>query len=197
MKKLFAWLALFTLAFALSGCDKIAEKPAMFNNVDITGADYARDFKLTDHTGKVRTLADFKGKVVFLFFGYTQCPDVCPTTMAEMAAVLKSLGPDADKVQVLFVTVDPERDTQELLSQYVPAFHPSFLGLRGDLAQTAAIGKEFKIFYAKTAGSTPDSYSVDHTYGSYVFDQAGKVRLFVRHGKGPAPIVHDIKLLLK
>ena len=193
MKKL---LALFLLAMALVACDKVSNKPVVFNNVDITGADYARDFKLTDHTGKVRTLADFKGKVVFLFFGYTQCPDVCPTTMAEMAAVMQALGPDAKQVQVLFVTVDPERDTQALLSQYVPAFHPSFIGLRGDAAATAATAKEFKVFYAKSAGTTPDNYSVDHTYGSYVFDRSGKIRLFVRHGKGPAPIVHDIKLLL-
>jgi protein SCO1/2 len=189
MKKL---LALFALALLLVACNK----PAVFNNVDITGADYARDFKLVDHTGKPRSLADFKDKVVFLFFGYTQCPDVCPTTMAEMAAVMKALGPQADKVQVLFVTVDPERDTQELLAQYVPAFHPSFIGLRGDAAATAAVAKEFKVFYAKSPGATPDSYSVDHTYGSYVFDRSGKIRLFVRHGKGPAPIIHDIQLLL-
>ena len=193
MKKL---LALFALALLLLGCDKVSNKPVTFNNVDITGADYAKDFKLADHTGKLRTLADFKGKVVFLFFGYTQCPDVCPTTMAEMAAVMQALGPQAAQVQVLFVTVDPERDTQELLAQYVPAFHPSFIGLRGDAATTAATAKEFKVFYAKSAGTTPDNYSVDHTYGSYVFDRSGKIRLFVRHGKGPAPIIHDIKLLL-
>ena len=193
MKKL---LALFALALLLVACDKVSNKPVAFNNVDMTGADYARDFALVDHTGKPRTLADFKGKVVFLFFGYTQCPDVCPTTMAEMAAVMQALGPQAEQVQVLFVTVDPERDTQELLSQYVPAFHPSFIGLRGDSAATAAVAKEFKVFYAKSAGTTPDNYSVDHTYGSYVFDRDGKIRLFVRHGKGPAPIIHDIKLLL-
>ena len=193
MKKL---LALFALALLLVACDKVSNKPVAFNNVDMTGADYARDFALVDHTGKPRTLADFKGKVVFLFFGYTQCPDVCPTTMAEMAAVMQALGPQAEQVQVLFVTVDPERDTQELLSQYVPAFHPSFIGLRGDTAATAAVAKEFKVFYAKSAGTTPDNYSVDHTYGSYVFDRDGKIRLFVRHGKGPAPIIHDIKLLL-
>jgi protein SCO1 len=193
MKKL---LALFALALMLVACDKFSHKPVVFNNVDITGADYAKDFKLLDHTGKPRTLADFKGKVVFLFFGYTQCPDVCPTTMAEMAAVMQALGPQAQQVQVLFVTVDPERDTQQLLAQYVPAFHPSFIGLRGDAAATAAVAKEFKVFYAKSAGSSPDNYSVDHTYGSYVFDRSGKIRLFVRHGKGPAPIIHDIKLLL-
>jgi protein SCO1 len=193
MKKL---LVLFALALLLAGCDKAADKPVTFTNVDITGADYARDFKLVDHTGKVRTLADFKGKVVFLFFGYTQCPDVCPTTMAEMAAVMQALGPQAPQVQVLFVTLDPERDIQELLAQYVPAFHPSFIGLRGDLAATAATAKEFKVFYAKSPGSTPGSYAIDHTAGSYVFDRNGKIRLFVRHGHGPAPIVHDIKLLL-
>jgi protein SCO1/2 len=193
MKKL---LALCALALLLVACDKLSDKPVVFNNVDITGADYARHFTLVDHTGKPRTLGDFKGKVVFLFFGYTQCPDVCPTTMAEMAAVMKALGPQASQVQVLFITVDPERDTQELLAQYVPAFDPSFIGLRGDAEATAATAKEFKVFYAKSPGATPQSYSVDHTYGSYVFDRSGKIRLFVRHGKGPAPILHDIALLL-
>lgn len=193
MKKLFA---LLVMAMALAACDKLSPKPVPFNNVDITGAEYARGFSLVDHNGKLRTLADFKGKVVFLFFGYTQCPDVCPTTMAEMAEVMKLLGPQADKVQVLFVTVDPERDAQQLLAEYVPAFHPSFIGLRGDAAQTAVVGRDFKIFYAKSAGTTPDNYAMDHTAGSYVFDQAGKIRLFVRHGKGAAPIAQDIRQLL-
>ena len=193
MKKLFA-MCLF--AVALTGCSKVADKPAVFNNVDITGAQYARDFKLTDHTGAARTMADFKGKVTVLFFGFTQCPDVCPTTMAELAQVKQSLGAQADKLQVLFVTVDPERDTQQLLAQYVPAFDPTFIGLRGDAAATAAVAKEFKIFYAKSAGATPANYSMDHTAGSYVFDREGKIRLFVRHGKGPAPIAQDIKQLL-
>ena len=196
MKKILALCVLaLTLALGLSGCDK-SSTPPVFNNVDITGAQYARDFALTDHTGKARTLADFKGKVVFLFFGYTQCPDVCPTTMAEMASVLKELGPQADKVQVLFITVDPERDTQELLAQYVPAFNPTFIGLRGDAAATARVAKEFKVFYAKSPGATPETYSMDHTAGSYVFDTEGKIRLFVRHGKGATPIAQDIKLLL-
>jgi protein SCO1/2 len=192
MKK---FLSLCALALMLAACDKPAAPP-VFNNVDITGAEYARDFALTDHTGKARTLADFKGKVVFLFFGFTQCPDVCPTTMTEMATVLKELGPQADKVQVLFITIDPERDTQELLAQYVPAFNPTFIGLRGDAAATAKVAKEFKVFYAKSPGTTPDAYSMDHTAGSYVFDAHGKIRLFVRHGKGAAPIAQDIKLLL-
>ena len=193
MKKIFALCALLLL---LAGCDKLANKPLSFQNTDLTGLDYAKDFALTDHNGKPRTLADFKGKVVVMFFGFTQCPDVCPTTMAEMAAVMKALGPQADKVQVLFVTVDPERDTQQLLAQYVPAFDPRFLGLYGDAAATAKVAKEFKVFYAKQPGKTPGSYTVDHTAASYVFDQNGKIRLFVRHGKGPEPIVHDIKQLL-
>jgi protein SCO1/2 len=193
MKKL---LALFLLAVALllAAC---GEKPAVqFQNTDLTGASFARDFALTDHTGKPRTMADFKGKVVIMFFGYTQCPDVCPTTMAEMSAVMKALGPQADQVQVLFVTVDPERDTQQLLAEYVPAFDQRFLGLYGTPEQTAAMGKEFKVLYSKVAGKEPGSYSVDHTAASYVFDKQGKLRLLIRPGQGPAPAVHDLKLLL-
>jgi protein SCO1/2 len=193
MKKL---LILLAMVLSLAACDKLGNKPASFQNTDLTGLDYARDFALTDHTGKPRTLADFKGKVVVMFFGYTQCPDVCPTTMAEMASVMKELGPQADQVQVLFVTVDPERDTPALLAQYVPAFDPRFLGLYGDAAATARVAKEFKVFYAKVPGKTPGSYSMDHTAGSYVFDRNGKIRLFLRHGQGAAPITHDLKQLL-
>ena len=193
MKKL---LTLLALACLLAACgDKGAAKPA-FKNTDLTGLGYAREFALTDHHGQPRTLADFKGKVVLMFFGYTQCPDVCPTTMAEMAAVMQELGPQADQVQVLFVTLDPERDTQALLAQYAPTFDRRFLGLRGDAAATAKVAKEFKVFYAKVEGKTPGSYTVDHTAGSYVFDREGKIRLFIRHGQGAAPITHDIKLLL-
>ncbi|SFH90437.1 protein SCO1/2 [Collimonas sp. OK307] len=168
-----------------------------FINTDVTGLGYARDFALTDHTGKPRTLADYKGKAVVVFFGYTQCPDVCPTTMVEMADVMKELGPLASKVQVLFVTVDPERDTQELLSHYVPAFDPSFVGLYGDQAATDKVAKEFRVFYQKVPGKTPGSYTMDHTAGSYVFDPEGHIRLFIRHGQGADPIAHDLKLLLK
>jgi protein SCO1/2 len=193
MKKL---LALMALALLLTGCDKVNNRPAAFQNTDLTGLDYARDFALTDHTGKPRTLADFKGKVVVMFFGYTQCPDVCPTTMAEMANVVKELGPAGKDVQVLFVTIDPERDTQQLLASYVPAFNPTFLGLYGDAAATARVAKEFKVFYAKVPGSTPENYSMDHTAGSYVFDRNGKLRLFLRHGKGAASIVPDLRQLL-
>jgi len=200
-------LALLLSSLLLSACgDKPADDgnqitlspvKSQFANTDVTGLAYAKDFALTDHTGKPRTLADFKGKAVVLFFGYTQCPDVCPTTMAEMAAVMKELGPLADKVQVLFVTIDPERDTQALLAQYIPAFDARFLGLYGDLAATEKTAKEFKVFYQKVPGKTPGSYTMDHTAGSYVFDPQGRIRLFIRHGQGAAPIAHDLKLLLQ
>jgi protein SCO1/2 len=194
MKKLLSVLA---MALALSACGQQPSAPKLeFKNTDLTGLDYAQGFALTDHTGKARTLADFKGKVVVMFFGYTQCPDVCPTTMVEMASVMKELGPLAEQVQVAFVTVDPERDTQALLAEYVPAFDPRFLGLYGDAAATAKVAKEFKVFYAKVPGKTPGSYTVDHTAGSYVFDRNGKIRLFLRHGQGAAPIAHDLKQLL-
>lgn len=200
-----ALLAAFIAFPLLGGCDRGDDKgggmvlsPAKspFKNTDVTGLGYARDFTLTDHNGKQRRLEDFRGKVVVAFFGYTQCPDVCPTTMAELASVMQELGPKADQVQVLFVTVDPERDTQALLAQYVPAFDPRFLGLYGDAAATAKVAKEFKVFYAKVEGKTAGNYSMDHIAGSYVFDRKGKVRLFVRHGQGAAPIVHDLKQLL-
>lgn len=194
MTRLFS---LLVLSFLLAACDfKGNPAPLSFQNTDLTGADYAQGFALTDHTGRPRTLADFKGKVVLLFFGYTQCPDVCPSTMAEMAAVMKQLGALAGQVQVLFVTLDPERDTRQLLAQYVPAFDARFVGLYGDLARTAKTAADFKVFYAKVAGKTPGSYSIDHSAGSYVFDRNGKIRLFVRHGQGAAPILHDLKLLL-
>jgi len=187
---------LLAVLFALlsAGC---APSPPAFKNTDLTGADCCRDFRLTDHKGQVRTLADFRGKVVIMFFGYTQCPDVCPTTMMEMTAVLQQLGADAARVQMLFVTVDPERDTRELLANYVPAFNPSFIGLYGDLETTARTAKEFRVFYQKQPGSTPTSYTVDHTAGSYVFDPQGKVRLFARYGDGGANLAADLRLLLK
>jgi protein SCO1/2 len=181
------------LALALAGCGL---SPPAFKNTDVTGSDCCRDFRLTDHNGKTRTLADFRGKVVVIFFGYTQCPDVCPTTMTELKAVLQQLGPDAQRVQVLFVTLDPERDTRELLANYVPAFDPSFLGLYGDLETTAKTAKEFRVFYQKQPGPTPSSYTLDHTAGSYVFDPQGRVRLFVRHGDGGANLVADLRALL-
>jgi protein SCO1/2 len=191
---LLARLIIFVLAALLVGCELGAER---FNNVDITGASYARDFRLTDFNGRPRSLADFRGKVVVMFFGYTQCPDVCPTTMADMAEVKRRLGPDGGKVQVIFVTLDPDRDTPEVLSQYVPGFDPTFLGLRGTRDETAAIAKDFKVFYQKVPGKTETSYTIDHTAGSYVFDTEGRVRLFLRHAGAVDPIVADLRKLLR
>jgi protein SCO1/2 len=193
MKRLLPILLACALGLSVTACDK---KAASFQNTDVTGLDYAKGFALTDHTGKPRTLADFKGKVVVVFFGYAQCPDVCPTTMAEMATVMQKLGPQADQVQVLFITLDPERDTRELLANYVPAFDKRFIGLYGTPEQIAKTAKEFKVFYAKVPGTDPKTYTIDHTAGSYVFDRDGKLRLFVRHGQGPDPIVHDLRQLL-
>jgi len=184
-------------AFCLVLCLVACEKKPVFSNTDLTGLGYAKDFKLTDHTGKERSLKDFKGKVVLVFFGFTQCPDICPTTMAEMASVMQQLGPQADRLQVIFITLDPERDTQQLLAKYVPAFDARFLGLYGDAAATAAVAKEFKVFYQKVPGKNPANYTIDHTSGSYAYDPQGRVRLYVRHGQAIAPIVSDIKLLLE
>jgi len=198
MKKLLpALLLACTLGVSLTACDKLPGKQDVsFQNTDVTGLDYAKGFSLTDHTGKQRTLADFKGKAVVVFFGYTQCPDVCPTTMAEMASVMQKLGPQADQVQVVFITVDPERDTQELLASYVPAFDKRFIGLRGTPEQTAKVAKDFKVFYEKVPGTEPGSYTINHMAGSFIFDKDGRVRLFVRHGTGADAIVHDIRQLL-
>jgi len=196
MKKLLSALVLGAAVLA-AGCDKLPAKAPSFNNTDITGLDYAKGFSLTDHTGKPRTLQDYRGKLVVLFFGYTQCPDVCPTTMAKMATVMKDLGPASKDVQVLFVTLDPERDTQELLAAYVPAFHPSFIGLYGDKAATDRTAKEFKLFYTKRpSGDDPKNYTVDHMTGSYVFDREGRVRLLVRHESEPGAIAADLRQLL-
>lgn len=186
--------ALLCVSLLLSGCQKDAPQ---FKNTDITGASFARELSLTDQFGKVRTLTDFKGKAVVIFFGYTQCPDICPTTMMEMANVMKNLGKDAERVQVLFVTVDPERDTQDLLAAYVPNFDPRFLALRGDAAQTAKVAQEFKVVYQKSAGKSPDNYTMDHTAASYIFDPQGRVRLFVQYGQKADAITHDLRLLLR
>ena len=183
------------LTIGLVACSP-APDAIRFNATDVTGADWGRDFHLTDATGKPRQLSDFKGSVVVLFFGYTQCPDVCPTTMSKLHQVMKTLGDDAKRVQVLFVTLDPERDTPELLAQYVPAFDARFLGLYGTPDVTAATARDFRIFYQKQAGSKPGSYTIDHTAGLYAFDPQGRLRLFVRDGEAPAKIAADIKLLL-
>jgi protein SCO1/2 len=190
-----ALFSLFLAAAALfAGCGEPAPPP--FRATDITGAPYGAQFVLTDHKGVERRLGDFRGKVVTLFFGFTQCPDVCPTNLTAMAEVMKLLGDDAKRIQVLFVTVDPERDTQELLAEYVPAFHPDFLGLRGDEAATKAAAREFKVFYQKVPGQTAGSYTMDHSAGTYVFDPAGRLRLYIKHGETPEAIAHDIRLLL-
>ncbi len=193
-RRTFSVAALAVLGAAVGGCDGPAKQT--FNAVDITGAEYARTLELPDQFGKLRSLADFKGKVTVVFFGFTQCPDVCPTTMSELAAVKKALGTDGERVQGVFVTVDPERDTPEILRSYMAAFDPSFIALRGTADQTKAAAKEFKVFYAKVPGKTEGSYSVDHTAGAYVFDPRGKVRLFVRHGGGAPALTADLKALL-
>ncbi len=178
----------------MSAC---SDKKPEFKAVDITGADYAKDFALTDHNGQTRALADFKGKVVVLFFGYTQCPDVCPTTMAELAEVKKQLGQDGDKLQALFVSVDPERDTPALLKAYMANFDPSFLALRPTPEQLPELAKSFKMYYKKVDGKTPTSYTMDHSAGSYVYDPQGRVRLFTRYGSGTPALVSDLQQLLK
>jgi protein SCO1/2 len=178
----------------LGGCDRTAA-PA-FKAIDITGADYARELNLTDPDGRRRTLAEFRGKVVVVFFGFTQCPDVCPTTLAELAAVRRELGAVGERVQGIFVSVDPERDTPELLKAYIENFGAGFVALRGTPEETQAAARQFKVFYAKVPGKTESSYTIDHTAGAYVFDTEGRVRLFTRHGTGAAALVHDIRLLL-
>jgi protein SCO1/2 len=183
-------------ALLLAACQKSGPERTAFKGIDLTGADYARALNLTDQDGRARSLADFKGKVVVLFFGFTQCPDVCPTTMAEVAEVKRSLGADGDRVLGVFVTVDPERDTAALLKAYLGSFDPSFVGLRGSEEQTRATAKEFKVFYAKVPGKTPETYTIDHTAASFIFDTEGRVRVYARYGAGAQPLIDDIKLLL-
>jgi protein SCO1 len=189
-------LILATVAALLAACDSGGPAKPAFKAVDITGADYAKDLNLKDADGKPRQLADFKGKVTVVFFGYTQCPDVCPTTLVELAQVKKALGADGARVQGVFVTVDPERDTPELLKAYVANFGADFVALRGTPDETKAAAKNFKVFYNKVPGKTDTSYTVDHTAGSYVFDAQGKVRLFTRYGSGAEALTADLKLLL-
>ena len=180
------------LAALLAACQPAGAK---FKSTDISGADYGRGFALADHTGKPRTLADFSGKLVVLSFGFTYCPDICPTILADLAGVLKDLGAEADRVQVLFITVDPERDTPELLAKYVAAFDPRFMGLSGDPEATRQTAKEFKIFFEKRKAE--GGYSVDHSAQSYVLDGQGRLRLFVRHDRIAADLADDLRTLLK
>ena len=185
------WSAMLFLA----GCGNTV-KPT-FISTDITGAEFGRGFKLADHTGEIRSLGDFKGKAIVLFFGYTHCPDICPATMGELAAAMQKLGKDAARVQVLFVTVDPERDTPALLKEYLSAFNPTFLGLSGDALATKAIANEFKIVYQKQMGTSADHHTMDHSAGSYIFDTKGRLRLYVSNGADRNVFAQDIAELLR
>jgi protein SCO1/2 len=197
-RKLLQCVALGSVSMALlatvSGCSDA--KPS-FTAIDVTGADYAKDFELTDHNGQVRHLTDFAGKIVVVFFGYTQCPDFCPTTMTELLEVKKALGKDGERLQVLFVTVDPARDTPEVLKAYVGNFDPKFLGVYTTPDKLAALAKDFKAYYKKVDGKTPTSYTMDHSAGSYVYDTQGRLRLFTRYGSGVPALTQDIAQLLK
>jgi len=192
--RFFSALALAAFVVGLGACSE--PKPA-FKGVDITGADYAKELNLPDQNGQVRKLKDFSGKLVVVFFGYTQCPDVCPTTMQELAEVKRLLGPNGDKLQAVFVTVDPERDTAELLKAYVENFDASFVALRPTPEQLPFIAKDFKIYFKRVDGKTPTSYTVDHSAGSFTFDTQGRVRLFNRYGIGAQALADDFNLLLK
>jgi len=190
------FLTLLCCLFVLVACDnKTSTSKVSFVNTDITGSDIGRDFELTDHTGKRRTLADYRGKVVALFFGFAQCPDICPTTLSDLAQVKQQLGVDGDKFQVLFITVDPERDTQEVLAGFVPAFDSSFVALRGDKAEIDKVAKDFKVFAQKVAGKDGGNYTIDHPAATYVYDTQGRVRLFVRHGQ-TLSLIADVKQLI-
>lgn len=190
------FLTLLCCLFILVACDnKTSTSKVSFVNTDITGSDIGRDFELTDHTGKRRTLADYRGKVVALFFGFAQCPDICPTTLADLAQVKQQLGAEGNQLQVLFITVDPERDTQEVLAGFVPAFDSSFVALRGDKAEIDKVTKDFKVFAQKVAGKDGSNYTIDHTAATYVYDTQGRIRLFVRHGQ-TLSLIADVKQLI-
>ncbi|MDB5931197.1 MAG: electron transport protein SCO1/SenC [Polaromonas sp.] len=194
VKTLTALAVLPMISGLLAACTP--EKP-QFKSIDLTGADYAQGFSLADHNGKLRTLKDFAGKVVVVFFGFVQCPDVCPTSMAELAQIKKLLGPEGDKLQAIFITVDPERDTPELLKAYMANFDPGFLALRPTPDQLAQVARDFKIYYKKVDGKTAGSYTMDHSAGSYVFDEKGRIRLYNRYGSGAEALASDIRLLIK
>jgi protein SCO1/2 len=188
-----AWGAgLAAMALALSGC---SEAPS-FTGIDITGADYAQGFSLTDHNGQARTLADFKGQAVVVFFGFTQCPDVCPTSMSEMAQAKQLLGEQGSRLQGLFISIDPERDTADIMKAYMASFDPSFLALYAKPDELPALAKSFKVYYKKVDGPTPTSYTMDHSAGSYVFDPQGRIRLYHRYNSGAPALANDVKALL-
>jgi protein SCO1/2 len=189
---IFRRLLLMLLIALLLAC---TPEPAAFRNTDLTGATFGRQLSLLDHHGQARSLTDFRGKVIVLFFGYTSCPDICPTMLARLADVMKALGADAQGVQVLFVTVDPQRDSAERLKDFVPWFNPTFLGLRGDEAQTKAATEEFRVFAARKAVDGELGYVIDHSAGAYVFDPAGRLRLYVKDTASVGDIADDIRLL--
>ena len=194
--KSLAALALPLPALGILGA--CSDPKAQFRAVDLTGADYAKDFQLTDFNGQPRTLADYKGKIVVLFFGFTQCPDVCPTTLSELAEAKKLLGADGEKLQGLFISVDPERDTPEVLKEYMKAFDPSFVALYASSPEKlAAVAKDFKVYYKKVDGKTPSTYTMDHTAASYIYDTQGRLRLYTRYGSGAQALADDVRLLLK
>ena len=188
-------LQLLPAVFA-AGLAACGEKKPQFSGVDLTGADYARDFQLPDTEGRVRSLQDFRGKAVIVFFGYTQCPDVCPTTLAEIAQARQILGADGARVLGVFVTLDPERDTPQVLKPYVDNFGPGFVALRPTPEQLVAVAKEFKIYYKKVEGKAPGSYTMDHTAASFVYDPQGRLRLYTRYGTGPQALAGDLRQLL-
>lgn len=195
MQKFLKICSLAILLSFLAACQPATEAGKLVSQ-DISGADFGQTFHLTDHTGKPRTMDDFKGKAIALFFGYTHCPDVCPTTMADLKQTMKLLGPRADEVQVLFVTLDPKRDTQEVLAQFVPSFDARFIGLRGSEEEIAATAAVFKIYAKKVEAQGQSGYTIDHSAGMYIFDKNGKIRLYVDYGQKPADIANDIKLIL-
>ena len=194
MKKIF----IFALLFVLSACEagQSSSSNAPLVATDITGAEFAKPFTLTDHTGKKRTMSDFAGKVVVLFFGYTHCPDVCPTTLNDLKSTMKLLGDQSNEVQVLFVTLDPQRDTQEVLAKFVPSFDERFIGLWGSLQETAETMGHYKIYFSKVPGDSENNYTIDHSSGIYVFDKTGKVRYYMGYGQKPPDMASDIKKLL-
>ena len=196
-RRLLCGLGGLTLLGLTGGCDRLGGSPKLpFKSLGITGANYARELKRTDPEGRTRQHSELRGKLAVVFFGYTQCPDVCPTTLANLVATQQLLGAEGDKVVGVFVSVDPERDTPALLKEYVSSFNPVWWGLRGSAEETAAAAKEFKVFYRKVPGKTETSYTVDHTAASYVFDTEGRLRLYVRHATPPAELAADLKLLL-
>ena len=188
--------AALACAALAGGCDRLSGAKSPFKAIDVTGAPMGGELRLTDHNGKPRTLADFRGKVVLVNFGYTQCPDVCPTTLADLASAMKKLGADASQVQVLFVTVDPKRDKPELLREYLPAFDPNFLGLYGGEESTKKVTRDFKIYTQERPGKTPETYTVDHAAQTFVYDRQGRLRLVMGYGMAPDAIASDVRILL-